>query len=290
MPIPLHAPARSGSGPWLRCDPRARLLATLAASAVVLAASSWGQICCGLAAVAALHLASGTGPGAALGSLRPFRFLLLFTLLVQAGFTGGAPLLPGLLPGAITIEGSQAAALALLRLAGVIAASAHLVRTTSPLELARSLGWALTPTARVGVPVREVTLVMALGFHFFPVLLDESRQVRAALESRGISMRHPRLQAARPRPALLDARGALRHGRSLDAAGGGAGGAGFRPAPPTRPPLPRLAGGEHGAGCREPHGVGAGDDPEDLTTADLPVFSACGAGRSQGSRCKAGES
>jgi len=33
---------------------------------------------------------------------------------------------------------------------------------------------------------------MALGFHFFPVLLDESRQVRAALESRGISTRHPR--------------------------------------------------------------------------------------------------
>ena len=193
MPTPVQAAARSGSRPWLRCDPRARLLATLTAATVVLAASSWGQVCCGLSAVAALHLSSGTGPGAALSSLRPFRFLLLFTLIVQAGFTGGAPLLPGLLPGAITIEGSQAAALAVLRLVGVIAASAHLVRTTSPHELARSLGWALTPMARVGVPVREVTLVMALGFHFFPVLLDESRQVRAALESRGISLRHPRL-------------------------------------------------------------------------------------------------
>lgn len=194
LPIPVPAPANSGSWPWLRCDPRSRLLATLVASTVVLAASSWVQICCGLAAVAALHLASGTGPGAALGSLRPFRFLLLFTLVVQAGFTGGTPLLPGLLPGAITIEGCAAAALAMLRLAGVIAASAHLVGTTSPLELARSLGWALTPTARVGVPVREVTLVLALGFHFFPVLLDESRQVRAALESRGISLRHPRIR------------------------------------------------------------------------------------------------
>jgi len=191
--LPVQSPARNGSGPWLRCDPRARLLATLVASTVVLAASSWVQIGCGLAAVVSLHLASGTGPGVAAGSLRPFRFLLLFTLVVQAGFTGGAPLLPGLLPVAITSEGCHQAALALLRLAGVIAASAHLVRTTSPLELARSLGWALTPTARVGVPVREVTLVMALGFHFFPVLLDESRQVRAALESRGISMRHPRL-------------------------------------------------------------------------------------------------
>lgn len=194
MWLPLPNPARNGSRPWLRCDPRARLLATLVASTVVLAASSWAQIGFGLAAVAALHLSSGTGPGAALGSLRPFRFLLIFTLVVQAGFTSGTPLLPGLLPGAVTIEGCTAAVQAMLRLAGVIAASAHLVGTTSPLELARSLGWALTPTTRIGVPVREVTLVMALGFHFFPVLLDESRQVRAALESRGISMRHPRLR------------------------------------------------------------------------------------------------
>jgi energy-coupling factor transporter transmembrane protein EcfT len=35
---------------------------------------------------------------------------------------------------------------------------------------------------------------MALGFHFFPVLLDESRQVRSALESRGISLRHRALR------------------------------------------------------------------------------------------------
>jgi energy-coupling factor transport system permease protein len=194
MSVPAQTPAKSGSWPWQRCDPRARLLATLVVCALVLGASSWVQIGCGLAAIASLHLASGSGTGAAFSALRPFRFLLLFTLAVQAGFTVGTPLLPGMLPGTITSEGCQAAGLAVLRLAGVIAVSAHLVRTTSPLELARSLGWALTPTAAVGVPVREVTLVMALGFHFFPVLLDESRQVRAALESRGISMRHPRLR------------------------------------------------------------------------------------------------
>ncbi len=184
---------RSGSGLWFRCDPRARLLATLVASAAMLSATSWGQLGLGLAVVASLHAASGTGPGAALTALRPFRLLLVFTLVVKAGFTGGAPLLPGMLPTAITTEGCTAAVLALLRLSGVITVSANLVRTTSPLELARSLGWAIGPTARIGVPVNEVTLVMALGFHFFPVLLDESSQVHAALESRGISVRHSRL-------------------------------------------------------------------------------------------------
>jgi len=189
-----HAAPLPDGGPWRRTDPRARLLATLAVSATLLLASRWPAFAAGFAALAALHAASGTAARAALAALRPFRFLLLFTLVVQAAFTPGRPLLPGTLPGFVTVEGAQAAVAALLRLAGVIAASAHLVGTTSPLELARSLGWAIAPTSRLGVPVREVTLVMALGFHFFPVLLDESRQVRAALESRGVSLRHPALR------------------------------------------------------------------------------------------------
>jgi energy-coupling factor transport system permease protein len=160
----------------------------------VLAAGSWPALVVGLASVAVLHAASGTGPRTALAALRPFRFLLLFTLVAQALFTGGRPVLPGILPESLTVEGLWSAGHALLRLAGVIAASAHLVSTTSPLELARSVGWAIAPAARIGVPVREITLVMALGFHFFPVLLDESRQVRAALESRGVSLRHPVLR------------------------------------------------------------------------------------------------
>jgi len=184
----------TGKAPWKRCDPRARLLATLASSGAVLAAGSWPALLAGLASVAALHAASGTGPRAAAAALRPFRLLLLFTLVAQAAFTGGRPVLPGLVPDALTVEGLAAAGHALLRLAGVIAVSAHLVTTTSPLELARSIGWAIAPAARLGAPVREITLVMALGFHFFPVLLDESRQVRSALESRGISLRHPSLR------------------------------------------------------------------------------------------------
>lgn len=192
----------SNRGAWQRCDPRARLLATAIVSAVVVSAASWVQVGCSLAGVAALHLASGAAPRDAVAALRPFRFLLLFTLVVQAGFTAGTPLFPDSAPGVVTVEGAREAALSLLRLAGLIAASAHLVRTSSPLELARSLGWVIAPTARLGVRVREATLVMALGFHFFPVLLEESNQVRRAMESRGISLRHPRL-ALRGRALLF---------------------------------------------------------------------------------------
>jgi energy-coupling factor transport system permease protein len=189
-------PAGAAGGLWRRSDPRARLLATLCVSGAVLAAGSWPALAAGLAGVAAVHASSATGPRAALASLRPFAFLLVFTLVLQSLFTPGTPLAPGVLPDRLTLEGVAAAALAAARLGGVIALSAHLVATTSPLELARGIGWAIAPAARVGVPVREITLVTALAFHFFPVLLEESRQVRAALESRGVSLRHrsPRLR------------------------------------------------------------------------------------------------
>jgi energy-coupling factor transport system permease protein len=196
------APPRADAAPWARADPRARLAATLAVSAVLLAPLRWPAFAAGCAALVALHVASRTPPRAAAGALRPFRFLLLFTVVVQAAFTPGRALAPGVLPAFLTVEGAQAAALAVLRLAGVIVASAHLVTTTSPLELARSVGWAIAPAARLGLPVREATLVMALGFHFFPVLLDESRQVRAALESRGVSVRH-RSRRLRARALLV---------------------------------------------------------------------------------------
>lgn len=184
----------------MRADPRARLLATLVVSAVALAASRPAGLALPLAALAALHLASGSGAGSALASLRPFRVLFLFTIAMQLAFTPGDPLWEGVLPERLTREGGEAALLALGRLAVVVAASAHLVATTSPLELARGVGWAISPLARVGVPVRDVTLVMALAFRFVPVLVDEGRALRSALESRGVSVRHP---ALRPRLRAL---------------------------------------------------------------------------------------
>jgi energy-coupling factor transport system permease protein len=180
--------------PWHRTDPRARLLATIACSGVLLAAATWSTLAIAALALAALLASSGTPPARSFAALRPFRFLLLLTAAVQLFFTPGDPLLPGLLPEAATREGAAAGAQALLRLAGVIVLSAHLIATTSPLDLARGLGWMIAPLARLGLPVRDATLVTALAFQFFPVLLDEGRQVRSALEARGISLAHPRLR------------------------------------------------------------------------------------------------
>lgn len=193
MPLPYRIARHcrlAGASPWHRADPRARLLATLVLSGVILAASSWRTSLPGAAALAALYASSRTGPAAAGAALRPFRILLLFAAGIPLLCTPGRPLLAAGMP--FTAEGAAASGLVLLRLGMVILASSHLVITTSPLELARCFGWAISPGRALSIPAREIQLVMALGFEFFPVLFEESRLTRAALESRGISLRHPR--------------------------------------------------------------------------------------------------
>ena len=176
---------------WRRCDPRARLLATALLSGAALAAGDARELAVAAAATAVLLAASGPGTRRALAALRPFRFLLLFTFAVQALFDAGpAPFAAG--PFTVGAAGIAAGALSTSRLALAILVSAALVATTPPFELARALAWLFGPLERFGLPVRQAELVLALGFRFVPQLQEESRQVRAALESRGISARHPR--------------------------------------------------------------------------------------------------
>lgn len=181
----------SRSTSWHRSDPRVRLLGTLVLSCLALASRSWVEIFLVYLFLAVLYALSRTGVRTAWSGFRPFFFLLLFTALLQLFLTPGRPL-P--LAGAwISHEGLLLSLIVLLRLSAVILLSTHLISTTSPLELSRSLGWLISPGCRFGLPVADLVLLLNLGFQFFPLLLEESLNLRLALESRGISLRHPRL-------------------------------------------------------------------------------------------------
>jgi energy-coupling factor transport system permease protein len=176
--------------PWHRADPRIRLMVTLLLSFLALASHSWPEILLLYICLAVLYSLSRTAAATAWTGFRPFAFLLLFTALLQIFLTPGRPL--PFSGGLVTHEGLLLSAVVLLRLSAVILLSTHLISTTSPLELSRSLGWAISPGRHFGLPVADFVLLLNLGFQFFPLLLEESQALRQALESRGISLRHPR--------------------------------------------------------------------------------------------------
>jgi energy-coupling factor transport system permease protein len=180
--------------PWHRADPRVRLLATLVISGLALLSRSATQMCVVTLLLAALYCLSRTGWKTAWAGFRPFLFLLLFTFILQIVFTPGRP--PAGLesfPFFPSRDGLYLSLTILLRLSALILVSTHLIATTSPLELSRSLGWAISPASRFGLPVADLILILNLGFQFFPIIVEESHSLRLALESRGISLRHPRV-------------------------------------------------------------------------------------------------
>lgn len=181
----------AGSSPWHRVDPRVRLFFSLLLSTLALASSSFPEFSFVYLLTAVLYCTSSTPWDTAWRGFRPFLVLLTFTVALQLFFTPGEPVILGgrALP-AVSLEGARLSLLVFARLAAVILVSAHLVGTTSPLELSRSLGWAFSPLGRTGLPVADFVLVLNLGFQFFPIILEESRGLRLALESRGITFHH----------------------------------------------------------------------------------------------------
>jgi energy-coupling factor transport system permease protein len=185
----------AGSSPWHRIDPRVRLLASLVLSALALASRSAPEFSLVCLFLLGLYGWSSTTAQTAWRGFRPFLVLLAFTAVLQLFFTPGTPLLLlGKAVPHVSYEGASLSLAILLRLAAVILVSTHLVSTTSPLDLARSLGWFVSPFRKIGLPVADLVLVLNLGFQFFPIILEESRSLRLSLESRGISFRNPRLQ------------------------------------------------------------------------------------------------
>jgi energy-coupling factor transport system permease protein len=177
---------------WHRTDPRIRLLVSMVLSMLALATRGPADFLVLYLLIVLLYSLSGSGIATAWSGFRPFLFLFLFTAVFQVFFTPGTSL-PGLESSRITVtvEGVQLALTILLRLAAVILLSTNLVTTTSPLDLARGTAWFLLPLRKLGLPVGDLVLILHLGFQFFPVLLEESQSLRAALESRGISIHHP---------------------------------------------------------------------------------------------------
>ena len=174
----------AGTSPIHRLDPRLKLIVTgtyMASCLLVRSAATFALAAMALAlAVAAAH----ARPARLLAQARPILVLLVMTAVAMLFSTASGPALFEAGPVTVHAGGMEAAAVYSLRFLLLLLAGALLMLTTPPLEICDASGRLLAPLARLGAPVGELTLAIALALRLVPELVCDAADLAHAQESR----------------------------------------------------------------------------------------------------------
>lgn len=115
------------------------------------------------------------------GSVKTFRFLIIFTFVVQLFFTDKGVFIP--VPQIDTI---QNALLTTSKFTLIISYSALFTLSASPLEIAKALYFFIKPFKKAGVNTKEAAISILVTIRFIPLLFDEADKIITAQKLRGL--------------------------------------------------------------------------------------------------------
>jgi len=168
-----------------RVDPRIKMGAALLLMVLPFAAPGWesGLI---LAATVGIITALAAVPFfELLRTLRTVFWLGFFMFFFYAFTTPGQPLLAwGAL--SVTWSGLASGGTQIYRLCLLVTTSSLLTYTTSPTQLAHGLEALLAPLHKVGLPVRELAMVLTIALRFVPTMAQQVDKLSKAQRARGI--------------------------------------------------------------------------------------------------------
>jgi energy-coupling factor transport system permease protein len=178
----------AADSPLHRLDPRTKVGTTLLLMVVPFAAPGIGSTVLLIAFVAVLALISSVPMVSLLRTLTTVVWVGLFMFVFYFFTTPGRALLE-LGPLTLTWEGLLAGARQIYRLCLLVIVSSLLTFTTSPAQLSHALEAVLGPLAPLGLPVRELAMVMTISLRFVPTLSAEIEGIIKAQEARGAHIR-----------------------------------------------------------------------------------------------------
>ena len=169
-----------------RCDPRLKIVATIAYIVVLFVASNPLGIALALALLAALYRMAKIPLRLILKSLKPIVPIILFTAVLNLFFlTGeGEPLFHWWVF-TVYAEGVRYAVLMAVRVIALIAGTSLLTYTTSPIVLTDAIESLLRPLGKMHFPVHELAMMMTIALRFIPTLIDETEKIMNAQKARG---------------------------------------------------------------------------------------------------------
>ena len=168
-----------------RLDPRVKILLTIAfIVGIFLVHSLWGYA---LALVFVYFMArlSHVPFKMLMRGLRPLRFILVLTFVLNLFFSGEGTILWQWSFITITHEGLSRAVHYCLRLLFLVIGTSLLTLTTSPVSLSDGLELLLSPLKVIQFPAHELAMMMTIALRFIPTLLEEADKIMKAQMARG---------------------------------------------------------------------------------------------------------
>ena len=168
-----------------RCDPRLKLVGTIAYIVVLFVAANPVGIALSIVLLALLYSVAKIPFKMILKSLKPIVPVIIFTAVLNLFFlTGETPLFQWWI---FTIypEGVRYAILMAVRVMALIAGTSLLTYTTSPIVLTDAIENLLRPLGRLHFPVHELAMMMTIALRFIPTLIDETEKIMNAQKARG---------------------------------------------------------------------------------------------------------
>ena len=83
----------------------------------------------------------------------------------------------------------------LLRLVMMLCITMILTSTTKPMDLTRGLEWGMTPLKAIKFPAHEIAMTISIALRFIPTILEETKRIMKAQESRGVDFAHGSLRS-----------------------------------------------------------------------------------------------
>lgn len=168
-----------------RLDPRNKIILTILYIAIIFCVASPVWYILPLAYVLLVTRLSGLKVQSLLKSIKPLRFLLLLTFVLNLFFSTGETIWIqwGILK--ITREGFITAVHFGMRLVFLVAGTSLLTLTTSPIALSDGIELLLSPLKILHFPAHELAMMMTIALRFIPTLIEEADKIMKAQMARG---------------------------------------------------------------------------------------------------------
>ena len=168
-----------------RMDPRMKLILTIVYIVGVFMVGNLPGYAIALLFLYLIVRLSGIKFSYLVKGVKPLRFIIIFTFLLNLFFVQGETPLLSLGFFTLTVEAVENAIFFALRLVFLVMGTSVLTLTTSPVQLTDGLERLLKPLSRFHFPSHELAMMMTIALRFIPTLLEETDKIKKAQMARG---------------------------------------------------------------------------------------------------------